>query len=200
MNIWEMRMKYLLNIVCFDTGSMYVADILCWHWGPPWPLRLYEQLHCFAINNSWPLPIARRKIFSTLIFPKIGFLQCSNISKIFSPTDLGRDILLFSTPFPRMSYGNNLPLLLSNMRKTHKINCAKGFERMKSNNSDVDYCSKYLEHDEFNYDCSVNRKIHNFCESLVITADHTFSFQAAKLRVSKELRNVTQLHVVCLTR
>ena len=151
-----MRMKYLLNVVCFDTGSMYVADILCWHWGPPWPLRLYEQLHCFAINNSWPLPIARRKIFSTLIFPKIGFLQCSNILKTFSTTDPGRDILLFSTPFPRMSYGNNLPLLLSNMRKTHKINCAKGFERMKSNNSDVDYCSKYLEHDEFNYDCSVN--------------------------------------------
>ena len=27
-----------------------------------------------------------------------------------------------------MSYGNNLPLLVANMRKTHKIYCAEGFK------------------------------------------------------------------------
>ena len=27
------------------------------------PLRLYEQLHCFAIDNNWPEPLPARNIF-----------------------------------------------------------------------------------------------------------------------------------------
>ena len=66
-----------------------------------------------------------------MYFPKLAF-TFANISEVFLTTDLVRDILLFSTPSPRMSYGNNLPVLLSNMRKTHKINCAKGFGKQIS--------------------------------------------------------------------
>ena len=84
------------------------------------PLRLYEQLHCFAIDNNWPEPLPARNIF------------CKNILLLkifsFSAKHSLRQALFYSiNPLPRMSYGSNLPLVLSNKRTTHKMNYDQGF-------------------------------------------------------------------------
>ena len=82
------------------------------------PLRLYEQLHCFAIDNNWPEPaVPARNIF------------CKNILllKIFSFSACDKHYSIFN-PLTRMSYGSNLPLVLSNKRTTHKMNYDQGFD------------------------------------------------------------------------
>ena len=85
------------------------------------PLRLYEQLHCFAIDNNWPEPLPARNIFNKNILLlkyfhfQLNTAACDKHYSIFNP-------------LAWMSYGSNLPLVLSNKRTTHKMNYDQGFD------------------------------------------------------------------------